>query len=62
MQNHRVLGKFKSETNSAASSEFVGLSAKVYSLDVQKRRKQSKIRVKGVKKSYVKNTCVTDTF
>ena len=54
MQNHRVLGKFKSETGSAAPSEFVGLRAKVYSLDVPKRRKQSKIRVKGIKKSYVK--------
>ena len=34
MQNHRVLGKFKSETGSVAPSEFVGLRAKMYSLNV----------------------------
>ena len=32
--NHPVLGKFKSETGSVAPREFVGLRAKMYSLDV----------------------------
>jgi len=31
MTNHRVLGKFKSETGSIAPKEFVGLRAKMYS-------------------------------
>ena len=53
-QNHRVLGKFKSETGSAAPSEFVGLRAKMYSLDVPNEKKESKIRAKGIKKSYIK--------
>jgi len=53
-KNHRVLGKFKSETGSLASREFVGLRAKMYSLDVPDNPKQSKIRVKAVKKSYIK--------
>lgn len=54
LQNHRVLGKFKSETGSLAPSNFVGLRAKMYSLYVPKDRKQSKIRAKGIKKSYIK--------
>jgi len=33
-KNHRVLGKFKSETGSLQPVEFVGLKAKMYSLDV----------------------------
>jgi len=33
-KNHRVLGKFKSETGSLHPVEFVGLKAKMYSLDV----------------------------
>ena len=33
-KNHRVLGKFKSETGSRPPVEFVGLKAKMYSLDV----------------------------
>jgi len=53
-KNHRVLGKFKSETGSLAPREFVGLRAKMYSLDVPTNPKESKIRVKGVKKSYIK--------
>ena len=52
-QNHRVLGKFKSETGSIAPKEFVGLRAKMYSLHVPDN-KQCKIRAKGIKKSYIK--------
>ena len=54
MKNHRVLGKFKSETGSTAASEFVGLRAKMYSLNVPHKKKESKIRAKGIKRSYVK--------
>jgi len=53
-KNHRVLGKFQSETELLAPREFVGLRAKMYSLDVPGNPKQSKIRVKGIKKSYIK--------
>ena len=53
-KNHRVLGKFKSETGSAAPSEFVGLRAKMYSIHVPNREKDSKVRAKGIKKSYVR--------
>jgi len=49
-KNHRALGKFKSETGSLASLEFVGLRAKMYS----DNPKESKIRAKGITKSYVK--------
>jgi len=52
LQNHRVLGKFKSETGSLALTEFVGLRAKMYSLYVP--NSQTKIRAKGIKKSYIK--------
>jgi len=54
LKNHRVLGKFKSETGSVAPSEFVGLRAKMYSLHVPNLNKHSKMRAKGIKKSYVK--------
>jgi len=50
-KNHRALGKFKSETGSLAPREFVGLRAKMYSLDVPHN---SKIRAKGIKKSHIK--------
>ena len=53
-KNHRVLGKFKSETESLAPLEFVGLRAKMYSLLVPDNPKESKINAKGIKKSYVK--------
>jgi len=46
-QNYRVLGKFKSETGSIPPKEFVGLRAKMYSLNVADNKKQSKIRAKG---------------
>ena len=41
--NYRVLGKFKGETGSRAPREFVGLHAKLYSLDVP--NKESHITV-----------------
>jgi len=49
--NRRVLGKFKSETGSMAPSEFIGLRAKMYSLDCQTN---SQKKAKGVQKHYVK--------
>jgi len=49
--NRRVLGKFKCETGSMAPREFVGLRAKMYSLDCQTR---SQKKAKGVQKYYVK--------
>ena len=61
-KNHRVLGKFKSETGSLAPREFVGLRAKMYSLDVPANPKQSKIRVKGIKKSYIKRKVRHEQF
>jgi len=39
LQNHRVLGKLKSETGSLAHSDFVGLRAIMYSLYVPNDRK-----------------------
>jgi len=50
-KNHRVLGKFKSETGSLAPREFIGLRAKMYSLDVPQN---SKMRAKGIKMSFIK--------
>jgi len=52
-KNRKVLGKFKSETGSVAPKEFVGLRAKMYSLSVPEKLTHNKIRVKGVKRSYV---------
>ena len=51
--NRKVLGKFKSETGSVPPKEFVGLRAKMYSLSVPGKPKHDKIRVKGIKRSYV---------
>ena len=53
LKNHRVLGKFKSETASSPPKEFVGLPAKLYSLHVPNHDRHSKRRAKGIKKSYV---------
>ena len=54
-KNHRVLGKFKSETGSLQPVEFVGLKAKMYTLDVcQKTSKKSHFKVKGIKKRFVR--------
>ena len=61
-KNYRVLGKFKSETGSLAPREFVCLRAKMYSLDVPNNEKQSKIRAKGIKKSYVNKHVRHDQF
>jgi len=58
-KNHRVLGKFKSETGSLAPREFVGLRAKMCSLDCGKKSQKN---VKGVKKHVVKRTFTTKTF
>jgi len=59
-KNYRVLGKFNSETGSQAPREFVGLRAKLYSLDVP--NKQNHIKIKGVKKHYVKKNVRHDDF
>ena len=61
-KNHRVLGKFKSETWSLPPREFVGLRAKTYSLDVPANPKQSKIRVKGIKNPILKGTFNMNNF
>ena len=53
-KNHRVLGKFKSETGLVPPTEFVGLRAKMYSLDVHQKPKESKMRAKKIKKAYVR--------
>jgi len=54
MQNHRVLGKMKSETGSLPPDEFVGLRAKIYSLNVPGAMSKCQKKVKGVQKHYVK--------
>jgi len=61
-KNHRALGKFKSETGSLAPLEFLGLRAKMYSLLVPDNLKESKIRAKGIKKSYVKKNVRHEQF
>ena len=48
--NHRIVGKFKSETGSLAPLEFVGLRAKMYSLLVPDNPKECKIRANVKKK------------
>ena len=60
--NHRIVGKFKSETGSLPPVEFVGLRAKMYSLLVPQNLKECKIRAKGIKKSYVKTKVRHDQF
>ena len=47
-KNHRVLGKFKSETGSLQPVEFVCLQAKMYSLDVYPKKVTPKWRVSKV--------------
>ena len=61
-ENHRALGKFKSETGSLAPLEFVGPRAKMYSLLVPDNLKASKIRATGITKSYVKKKVRHDQF
>jgi len=58
-QNHRVLGKMKSETGSTPPLEFVGLRAKMYSLSSGKK---SKTKAKGIKKNYVKKNVKHESF
>ena len=53
MANHRVVGKFKSETADVAPKQFVGLRSKMYSLYVSKD-KPCKTALKGIMKTYVK--------
>jgi len=60
--NHRIVGKFKSETGSLAPLEFVGLMAKMYSLLVPQNPKECKIRAEGIKKFYVKKKVRHDQF
>jgi len=60
LQNQRVLGKFKSETESLAPTEFVGLRAKMYSLRVP--NSQTKIRAKGIKKILHQKTRPSSTI
>ena len=52
--NRRILGKFKSETGSIPPKEFVGLRAKMYSLDVPGNTAKSQRKAKGIQKHYVK--------
>jgi len=51
-ENARVLGKFKSETGSQAPKEFIGLRAKMYSLDIDDEH-HNKLTANGIKRSYV---------
>jgi hypothetical protein len=51
--NHKVLGKFKSETSDIIPVEFVGLRSKMYSLLIT-RDKPSKLTAKGIKKCYAR--------
>lgn len=53
-RNGKVLGKFKSETGSISPKQFVGLCAKMYSLDVPGKPAHDKIREKGTKRSYIR--------
>ena len=60
--NHRVLGKIESETGSVEPKEFVGLRAKMYSLSVPGNERHNKIRVKGVKRPYVRKNVRHEQF
>ena len=57
--NHRELGKFKSETGSVPPREFVGLRAKMYSL--QAPTKDFK-KAKGIQKHYVRKHVRHENF
>jgi hypothetical protein len=61
MDNHRVVGKFKSETAEVAPKQFVGLRSKMYSLYVGKE-KPTKTALKGIAKSYVKKHVCHQAF
>ena len=63
--NHRAMGKFKSETGSQPPKQFVGLRAKMYSLLVpSKDPKKSKSvkKVKGILKHFVKDQIRHENF
>jgi len=60
LQNHRVLGKFKSETGSLAPTEFVCLRAKMYRLHVP--NSQTKLRAKSLKNPTSENMSVINNF
>jgi hypothetical protein len=51
--NHRVVGKFKSETADVAPKQFIGLCSKMYSQYVRKEI-PCKMALKGIMKTYVK--------
>ena len=51
IQNKKILGKMKDETNGVAIEEFVGLRSKMYSIKLGNEEKK---RAKGVKKIVVK--------
>ena len=59
--NHRVVGKFKSETAEVAPKQFVGLRSKMYSLYIGKE-KPAKTALKGIAKSYVKKHVCHQAF
>jgi len=59
-QNHRVLGKFKSETGSLAPTEFVGLRAKCIVCTYQTPKLKSGRR--ELKNPISKNTSVINNF
>ena len=50
--NKKVIGKMKDELNGAVMKEFVGLRAKMYSLEFDNK---SMTKAKGVKKYVIKN-------
>lgn len=61
-KNCKVLGKFKSETGSLAPITFVGLRAKMYSLEVggdkfpdDGEKDDRKLRAKGIKRSFIRH-------
>jgi len=59
-RNAKVLGKFKDECNGTAPLEFVGLRAKMYSLQISRR--QTKTTTKGIKKSFIKKHVTHQMF
>jgi len=60
LQNHRVLGKFKSQTGSLAPTQFVDLRAKMYSLHVPTSK--LKFGQSALKNPISKNMSVINNF
>lgn len=57
LDNKKVIGKFKDETNGVEIDEFVGLRSKMYSFTLncaEGEKKQGKKKLKGVSKAVVK--------